>query len=83
MSTYNWQRKLDPEDAIGVIRRDDRGFWWMMNRRKRGWGEFGYAYRQLADLERAWCVQAGPERSDEHGSYWPLTYRITKRQEVR
>jgi hypothetical protein len=35
-----------------VIRRDDRGWWWIMNNPDHGWASYGYRYKILWKIAR-------------------------------
>jgi hypothetical protein len=61
--------QLLSDDA--VVRIDEQGRYWLLNRRDRGWGEWGYWYRSLDEIHAAWAVEIGPLAEDEHGPYWP------------
>jgi len=53
----------------GVIRVDDKGRPWAMNRQDRGWGEFGYQYRSWGDLLASLAIVLGRRGQDPHGEY--------------
>lgn len=55
--------------APTVVRRDPGGQLWLMNRRAKGWGEFGYPHDNEAELLLRWRVRLGPWTEDEHGPY--------------
>lgn len=61
-----------------AVLRYRRGWWWLLNKRDKGFGEFGYRLPHLGALRAAWgCVPVGKESAagimgygDEHGVFW-------------
>jgi site-specific DNA-methyltransferase (adenine-specific) len=66
----------------GVIRRDEQGRWWLLNRRDRGFGEFGYSFASLEELLAAYAVTPGAEAQDEHGTYRPAPRAAAPRWDI-
>jgi len=57
---------------IGVIREAEDGSVWILNRRDKGWGEFGYRYNNWADFVQHENVLVGNRKIDEHGFYFEI-----------
>lgn len=61
------------EEQRPVIRRNPmRGDWWILNRRRSGWGERGYYYGTLAELVARWACRIVGRAQDTHGEYLVL-----------
>lgn len=58
--------------SLAVVREYDDGSVWILNRRDRGWGEFGYRYASWADFVQSENVFLGNRRQDEHGAYFEV-----------
>lgn len=56
-----------------VLRRDERGRVWMMNRPDRGWGEFAVPFESEDDVRVRYAVLIGEWTEDEHGPMAPVT----------
>lgn len=46
---------------------------YLMNRKKRGWGEYAVPYRSVAEVETLYDVQVGEWQADEHGEFAPVS----------
>lgn len=58
---------------LAVVRENDTdGSVWILNRRDRGWGEFGYRYNDWADFVQSENLFLGSRKSDEHGAYFEV-----------
>jgi hypothetical protein len=53
----------------GIIRIDDQGRPWLMNKQKRGWGEYGLWFKDWPTLMKFWDIQVTGTGTDEHGQY--------------
>lgn len=67
------RKRRTPLGDSCVVREDEDGEVYLMNKQDGGWSEFGYRYASWAALFREWDIVVGFERADEHGSYWPVT----------
>lgn len=56
-----------------VVREDEQGRVWLMNRREGGWAEFGHPYKTWGALLAAWDVTVGARGRDGHGVYFEVT----------
>lgn len=57
-----------------VVRRiDGKPGVYLMNRRKKGWGEYAIPFRSTDEIEVFYHVKVGEWTSDEHGEYAPAT----------
>ena len=55
---------------ISAEQRDDGV--WLLNRRDKGWGEFGFKLRDWDELFRRFNVRVTAAGSDDHGPYWSV-----------
>ena len=56
-----------------VVRVDENGLVWLLARKDKGWGEFGYVYTSWAHLRLAWNVQPSEAKQDQAGTYYEAT----------
>lgn len=52
-----------------VIRWDEHGSPWLMNRADKGWGEFGLPYPSLWSIAKTWRMVFIGSGRDEHGRF--------------
>ena len=57
---------------LGVVREFTDGSVWILNRRDKGWGEFGYRYNNWAEFVQNENVVIGERKIDEHGAYFEV-----------
>lgn len=57
---------------LAVVRECDDGSVWILNRRDRGFGEFGYRYSNWAAFVQHENVALGSRKVDEHGAYFEV-----------
>lgn len=60
-------------DHTVVRRRSGDTAVYLMNRQKRGWGEYAIPCRSIGELEVFYAVSVGDWQEDEHGEYAPVT----------
>ncbi len=58
--------------GTGVVRFDEKGRPWLLNRRDRGWGEFGVYLDDWDDLFRRYNVRITAHGTDKHGPWWEV-----------
>ncbi len=56
-------------DAPAVVRIDDCARPWLMNKQKRGWGEYGLWFKDWSTFLQRWDVCVMGVGSDEHGEF--------------
>lgn len=56
--------------APTVVRLDERGGCWVMNRQDKGWGEFGYPYASVWAAAKAWRLAFVGYDRDEHSAFF-------------
>jgi hypothetical protein len=55
-----------------VVRSDNDGQWWLMNRQQGGWSEFGYPYPSLRELCADWSIMFVGLGCDEHSFFYQV-----------
>lgn len=56
-----------------VVRRRDRdSAVYLMNRQRRGWGEYAVQHKSTEEIEVFYSVEVGEWRTDDHGEYAPV-----------
>lgn len=56
-----------------VIRPDESGRWWLMNRKADGWGEYGIPYDSIRELVAVWSIAIVGLGSDRHSFFYDVT----------
>ena len=59
------------QDTV-LRRRDGDRAVYLMNRQKRGWGEYAIPHRSAEEVEVFYAVSVGEWASDEHGEFAPV-----------
>ena len=55
-----------------VVRLDERGHAWLMNRKDRGWAEYGVCYKSVWALARHWKLIFVSIGNDTHSRYYEV-----------
>jgi DNA modification methylase len=58
------------QDTV-VRRRDGDALVYLMNRQRRGWGEYAIPHKDVAEIEVFYAVSVGDWQRDEHGEFAP------------